>query len=489
MSDLGAAERRRMESDLGKLFIGGISWETTEDRLREYFKKFGDVVEVIIMRDRTTGRGRGFGFVLFADHAVAERVIMEKHLIDGRMVEAKKAVPRDDQHILNRSNGSSIQGSPTPGRTKKIFVGGLASTVTEAEFKKYFELFGNITDVVVMYDHNTQRPRGFGFITFDAEDAVEKVLRKSFHELNGKMVEVKRAIPKELNIRSPIGGYCYSLNRINSLVNGYSPTQGYNPNSISSCGMRVDGRFGTLASPLKSVSAFGSAYGIGINFEPGMNPSYGRNSSFNSSFGYGRTLSPYHTRNSSRFVSHIGYSGISVNPGSTFSTTTRSLWGNGDLNYNANLSDSNSNMTTGGASLRAFSNSGLNWIGSSSPLAAQGLGSGSGFISGTLNYGSGENSFSLISGNYGVSSDTGSASNNIVSASNSFEENFSDSMGSCSIFGNHTWESVSSDLESSSPLGYGLGASETDVSSKGGSTGYIGAYNVSNRQINRSVTA
>lgn len=46
--------------DPGKLFIGGISWDTDEDRLREYFQSFGEVVEVMIMRDRTTGRARGW---------------------------------------------------------------------------------------------------------------------------------------------------------------------------------------------------------------------------------------------------------------------------------------------------------------------------------------------------------------------------------------------------------------------------------------------
>ncbi|CAN0903101.1 Heterogeneous nuclear ribonucleoprotein 1, partial [Linum grandiflorum] len=76
--------------------------------------------------------------------------------------------------------------SPGPGRTKKIFVGGLASTVTETDFKNYFEQYGNITDVVVMYDHNTQRPRGFGFITYDSEEAVDRVLHKTFHELTVK---------------------------------------------------------------------------------------------------------------------------------------------------------------------------------------------------------------------------------------------------------------------------------------------------------------
>jgi RNA-binding protein Musashi len=80
-------------ADYEKLFVGGISWETRENRLREYFGRFGEVTEAAIMRDRSTGRARGFGFVVFTDAAVAERVTMEKHMIDGRMV----TVPSTDQ--------------------------------------------------------------------------------------------------------------------------------------------------------------------------------------------------------------------------------------------------------------------------------------------------------------------------------------------------------------------------------------------------------
>ncbi|XP_019438904.1 PREDICTED: heterogeneous nuclear ribonucleoprotein 1-like [Lupinus angustifolius] len=75
-----------MEMDSSKLFIGGISWDTNEDRLRQYFQNFGDVVEAMIMKDRTTGRARGFGFIVFADPSVAERVVLEKHVIDGRTI-------------------------------------------------------------------------------------------------------------------------------------------------------------------------------------------------------------------------------------------------------------------------------------------------------------------------------------------------------------------------------------------------------------------
>lgn len=121
-------------------------------------------------------------------------------------------------------------------RAKKIFVGGLSSTTTEEEFKTYFEKFGKTTDVVVMHDGVTNRPRGFGFVTFDSEDSVEVVMQSSFHELNDKRVEVKRAIPKE-GIQSNNGNQNIPLNNYSSFQatpfvpeqNGYGMVFQYPP--------------------------------------------------------------------------------------------------------------------------------------------------------------------------------------------------------------------------------------------------------------------
>ncbi|KAI4318148.1 hypothetical protein L6164_025952 [Bauhinia variegata] len=193
-----------MDSDQGKLFIGGISWETTEDKLKEHFSNYGDILHASVMREKTTGKPRGFGFVVFADPSILDRVLEEKHVIDGRTVDAKRAFSREDQQItgtIRAGNPNSARNAGNGGniRTKKIFVGGLPATLTEEKFREYFEAYGHVTDVVVMYDQNTGRPRGFGFISFDTEEAVDRVLHKSFHDLNGKQVEVKRALPKDAN--------------------------------------------------------------------------------------------------------------------------------------------------------------------------------------------------------------------------------------------------------------------------------------------------
>ncbi|KAK9715096.1 hypothetical protein RND81_06G143500 [Saponaria officinalis] len=313
----------------GKLFVGGISWDTNEDRLREYFQTFGEVVEAVIMKDRATGRARGFGFVIYADPAVAERVVRQKHMIDGRTVEAKKAVPRDDQHMVGRNHSSPIA---SPVRTKKIFVGGLASTVTEGDFKRYFDQFGNITDVVVMYDHNTQRPRGFGFITFDSEEAVERALINNFHELHGKKVEVKRAVPKELSpgpSRSPLGVGSGGLSRVNSFLNGY--VQGYNSSPI---GVKIDERHNSPMSFARNgFPAFSpSGYGPALNYEQRMSPNFVEPANLFPKLSFEQGLSVLHDSNVNRQHNNSGaeFDGISRGSGSTLGSSW-SLWGNGSI--------------------------------------------------------------------------------------------------------------------------------------------------------------
>lgn len=402
-------------------------------------------------------------------------------------MEAKKAVPRDDQHLINRSSGS-VQGSPGPGRTKKIFVGGLASTVTENDFKSYFDQFGTITDVVVMYDHNTQRPRGFGFITYDSEDAVDMVLHKTFHELNGKMVEVKRAVPKELSpgpSRSPLVGYNYGFTRANNFLNNYAP--GYNLSSVGGYGVRMDGRYNPLANGRAGFSQFGSpAYGLGVNMEQGLSGGFGGGSNFNSNLGYGRVLNPYFASNQSRYntPTPIGYNASSSRGDSFLNTSSRNVWGNGGLNVNGspNSAGSASYFGSGSGGFGVFGNNGSNW--GTSPIAGSLGGNSSGYNGGNFGYRGGDNSYAVGPGGFGRTTGTGVATTSSFPASTGdYEGSYGDFYRGGSVYGDPTWQTASSELDNSNSFGYGLGNSE-DVAAKD-SEDYVVGYDLPNRQSSR----
>ncbi|KAJ1423490.1 RNA-binding domain superfamily [Sesbania bispinosa] len=176
-----------------------------------------------------------------------------------RQVEVKKAIPRSEQQHQNQlqnrggSNYSSYDCSSDQIRTKKIFVGGLPAGISEEEFKKYFERFGRITDVVVMQDSVTHRPRGFGFITFDSEESVQNVMVKNFHDLNGRQVEVKRAVPKEgnsgydgfnkLRYRSERGGANKSFSHYSprNMLPGFAPLPWYSSDGVYPYGSNTYG--------------------------------------------------------------------------------------------------------------------------------------------------------------------------------------------------------------------------------------------------------
>lgn len=81
---------------MAKLFIGGLAWHTDDTTLRTKFSEFGEVEEAIVVKDRDTGRSRGFGFVRFNDEAAAEAAIQAMNNVefDGRTIRVDKASDR-----------------------------------------------------------------------------------------------------------------------------------------------------------------------------------------------------------------------------------------------------------------------------------------------------------------------------------------------------------------------------------------------------------
>jgi len=81
---------------MSKLFIGGLAWHTDDTALRAKFEEFGQVEEAVVVKDRDTGRSRGFGFVRYASDAEADDAMQNMNNIefDGRTIRVDKASDR-----------------------------------------------------------------------------------------------------------------------------------------------------------------------------------------------------------------------------------------------------------------------------------------------------------------------------------------------------------------------------------------------------------
>uniref|UniRef100_A0A673AXE0 Heterogeneous nuclear ribonucleoprotein A/Ba n=1 Tax=Sphaeramia orbicularis TaxID=375764 RepID=A0A673AXE0_9TELE len=200
----GQIDASKGEEDAGKMFVGGLSWDTSKKDLKDYFSKFGEVTDCTIKMDQQTGRSRGFGFILFKDAASVDKVLEQKeHRLDGRQIDPKKAM--------------AMKKDPV----KKIF--------------EYFGTFGEIETIELPQDPKTEKRRGFVFITYKEEAPVKKVMEKKYHNVGGSkcnfivllQCEIKIAQPKEVYQQQQYGARGFGRGRGRG-GQGQNWNQGYN---------------------------------------------------------------------------------------------------------------------------------------------------------------------------------------------------------------------------------------------------------------------
>jgi RNA-binding protein Musashi len=216
-----------MGSGAGKIFVGGLSPSVTSEGLIAHFSAYGEVLDATIMNDKITGRPRGFGFVTFRNPEAVDSLMKDNHVLDGKQVECKRAVPmgyidkpaggQPAASAAVAAGGPGPAGAPVTGRSQyggpsgqstpqltgrcnpeKIFVGGLPASCDDNKLREYFSKYGIIVDAVVMIDRDLQRHRGFGYVLFQDAGSVDAAVNDhESHQIDGKWVDVKRCIVQE----------------------------------------------------------------------------------------------------------------------------------------------------------------------------------------------------------------------------------------------------------------------------------------------------
>lgn len=160
------------------LIILGLPWKTSEEDIREYFEVFGEILMVQLKKSPGSGESKGYAFIRFVEKEVEKKVLLQRHMIDGRWCDIK--IPDSQENKMNGKDKSSC----------KIFVGRVTEAVTKEDLRDHFEAFGQVTDVYIPTPF-----RHFAFVQFSESKVAMSLLGKE-HIIKGVSVKIGEANPK-----------------------------------------------------------------------------------------------------------------------------------------------------------------------------------------------------------------------------------------------------------------------------------------------------
>ncbi|KAK8937824.1 hypothetical protein KSP40_PGU005652 [Platanthera guangdongensis] len=170
-----------------KLFVGNLPYDVDSEKLAHLFEKAGIVEVAEVIYNRETGQSRGFGFVNMSNVEEAQKAmeLFNRYDCNGRLLTVNIASPRGS---LPEKPRREFEPSV------RIYVGNLPWQVDDSGLEQIFSQHGEVVNARVVYDRETGRSRGFGFVTMaskrDHENAIEALDGK---DLDGRPIRVNVA--------------------------------------------------------------------------------------------------------------------------------------------------------------------------------------------------------------------------------------------------------------------------------------------------------
>ncbi|KAL6841733.1 hypothetical protein ACP4OV_028245 [Aristida adscensionis] len=200
-AELGDEEGAEEFSEDLKLFVGNLPFSVDSAQLAGLFEQAGSVEMVEVVYDRMSGRSRGFGFVTMStvEEAGAAVEQFNGYTFQGRplRVNAGPPPPRDDSAPRAPRVGGGGGGGGSFDSGNKVYVGNLAWGVDNATLENLFREQGQVLDAKVIYDRESGRSRGFGFVTYGSSEEVNNAISNlDGIDLDGRQIRVTVAESK-----------------------------------------------------------------------------------------------------------------------------------------------------------------------------------------------------------------------------------------------------------------------------------------------------
>ncbi|CAA0817782.1 UBP1-associated protein 2C [Striga hermonthica] len=183
-----------------KLFVRGLGWETTTEKLRQVFSAYGELDEAnsIVITDKNTGKSKGYGFVTFKHIDAAVLALKEPNKkIDGRITVTHLAAA-----------GSSGNSHSAEVALRKIYVGNIPFEISSERLLAHFSMYGEIEEGPLGFDKQTGKAKGFAFFVYKTEEGAKASLVDPMKTIDGHQVICKLATDnkKQKPNAGPAGG-------------------------------------------------------------------------------------------------------------------------------------------------------------------------------------------------------------------------------------------------------------------------------------------
>ncbi|OMO73595.1 hypothetical protein COLO4_26998 [Corchorus olitorius] len=171
----------RFSADL-KLFVGNLPFTVDSAQLASLFESAGNVEMVEVIYDKVTGRSRGFGFVTMSSAEEVEAAAQQfnGYEMDGRALRVNAGPPpprRSEEFSPRGRRGGGGGGAPAMGSSNRVYVGNLSWGVDDLALETLFSEQGKVVEARVVYDRDSGRSRGFGFVTYNSAEEVNSAIR------------------------------------------------------------------------------------------------------------------------------------------------------------------------------------------------------------------------------------------------------------------------------------------------------------------------
>ena len=172
-----------MQAEMFRIFVGGLSYDVDNYRLKDAFNRFGNVKKALVIRDSESGQSKGYGFITMTDYSSFQAALSAEVYIGGRWA---------DLHEV-QSKGT-LKQQDSKEQANKIFIGGILQSTTDREIVSHFSSFGSVADCRILYDGKSGQSRGFCFLLFTDPQSVDRVFAVPNHHIQGKKVDIKRFV-------------------------------------------------------------------------------------------------------------------------------------------------------------------------------------------------------------------------------------------------------------------------------------------------------